>query len=286
MATKSRDYCFTLNNYNEEHVAYLAQLDCVYLVYGKEIASTGTPHLQGYVRFRSPKSVSAAAKALPGNPHVERKMGTCEQAIEYCKKDGDVYERGDVPVTQKQKGDANKRRWEDAFEAAKDGRMEDIPSDLQIRYYNTFKKIREDYLPKPTTLDELQNEWRYGPTGTGKSRTAHEEYPNAFIKKANTKWWDGYDGQEVVIIDDFDKYHVALGFELKIWLDHYPFPAERKGGMKMIRPKKFIVTSNYHPADIWEDERTLNPVLRRVKLVEYQSEEKPPAWHPSYNKLE
>ena len=94
-----------------------------------------------------------------------------------------------------------------------------------------MERIRrlEDYVEKPTTLSSLDNEWRYGPTGTGKSRTAHELYPDAYIKKANTKWWDGYINQEVVIIDDFDKYHVQLGYELKIWLDHYPFPAERKG---------------------------------------------------------
>ena len=44
---------------------------------------------------------------------------------------------------------------------------------------------------------------------------AQEMYPDAYLKKANTKWWDGYVDQEVVIIDDFDKYHVQLGYELK-----------------------------------------------------------------------
>lgn len=42
-------------------------------------------------------------------------------------------------------------------------------------------------------LDSLQNEWHYGPTGTGKSRHVRTKYPDAYIK-SNTKWWCGYDG--------------------------------------------------------------------------------------------
>lgn len=273
--SKSRDYCFTINNYTEDHINLLAEIDCVYVVYGKETGASGTPHLQGYIRFKSPKTLKAASKAVP-NAHLERKAGTVKQAVDYCKKDGDVYERGEIPMTNEEKGACNKRRYEEALQAAKEGRMDDIPADLLTRHYGTYKKIREDYLPKPAALEELNNEWRYGPTGTGKTRGAHEEYPNAYIKKANTKWWDGYNGEEVVIIDDVDRYHVQLGYEFKIWLDHGPFPAERKGGTKLIRPKKFIITSNYHPNEIWQDPQTLDPVLRRVKLVRFGPN--PPNW--------
>lgn len=280
--SRSRDYCFTLNNYTQDQVQYLQDLECVYIVYGKELATTGTPHLQGYVRFKNTKTMSATRKALPGC-HIEIKKGTPAQAIDYCKKDGDVYERGEPPITQEEKGAKNKRRFEEALEAAKEGRLEDIPADLRTRYYSTYDKVAVKYQPKPPSLDSLQNEWRYGPTGTGKTRTAQETYPDAYLKTANTIWWDGYIDQSVVIIDDFDKYHVKNGFDLKIWLDHYPFQAQRKGGSAMIRPEKVIITSNYHPADIWDDEKTLQPILRRVTLIKFGEDEPPTPWHHSYN---
>lgn len=278
---RSRDFCFTTNNYTQEHIDLLELIDCTYVVYGKEVGESGTPHLQGYIRFAHQRTVTSVIKKIPGS-HIEIKKATAEQAIDYCKKDGDVYERGEAPKTQKDKGELNKRRWEEAFLAAKEGRHDDIPADIRMRYYKTIKCIHEDYIKKPEPLNELQNEWRYGATGTGKSRTAQEAYPDAYLKKADTQWWDGYVGQEVVIIDDFDKYHVKLGYQLKIWLDHYPFQAERKGGSALIRPKKIIVTSNYHPSDIWDDEKTLKPILRRVTLVSYGEEELPKPWHPSY----
>lgn len=281
--SKSRDFCYTLNNYTDQHIKILEEIDCQYVVYGKEVGEQGTPHLQGYVRFPNQRTMKSVIAKIPG-AHIEIKKGTCEQAIEYCKKDGVVYERGEAPKTQKEKGDCNKRRFADAFSAAKEGRFDDIPEDLRTRYYGTYKKIREDHLPKPEPLTELQNEWRYGATGTGKSRSAQEMYPDAYLKKANTKWWDGYIDQEIVIIDDFDKYHVQLGYELKIWLDHYPFIAERKGSSSMIRPKKIIITSNYHPNEIWDDNKTLDPVLRRVELVKYGEEQEPTPWHHSYIK--
>lgn len=40
-------------------------------------------------------------------------------------------------------------------------------------------------------LDTLESEWHWGPTGTGKSRSVRNKWPDAFIK-SNDIWWDGY----------------------------------------------------------------------------------------------
>lgn len=81
------------------------------------------------------------------------------------------------------------------------------------------------------------------------------------------KWWDGYDEEKVVLLEDIGLEHKCLGYHFKIWADHYPFKAERKGASSQIRPQQIIVTSNYHPRDIWEDPSILEPILRRFQVI-------------------
>lgn len=54
---------------------------------------------------------------------------------------------------------------------------------------------------KCVDLTELNNEWHWGYTGTGKTRGVRARFPDAFIK-GNNVWWDGYNNEEVVIIDE------------------------------------------------------------------------------------
>ena len=101
------------------------------------------------------------------------------------------------------------------------------------------------------------------PTGQARQR-----YPEAYLKSCN-KWWDGYRGHAVVLIEDFDRKHDVLCHHLKIWADRYPFPAEVKGSSIKIRPQKIVVTSNYHPEDIWMNPCDLEPILRRFKVTKF-----------------
>ena len=75
--------------------------------------------------------------------------------------------------------------------------------------------------------DTLKGEWHYGPTGTGKSRSVRAQYPDAFIK-SNDIWWDGYSGEETVIIEEMGPKQIG-GQHMKQWADHYPFKANQKG---------------------------------------------------------
>lgn len=121
----------------------------------------------------------------------------------------------------------------------------------------------------PPNLSKIENHWFWGKSGTGKSVTARRDFPDFYTKGCN-KWWDGYQDQPAVLIDDFGKCHDVLGYHLKIWADHYPFTAEVKGCAIFIRPKHLIVTSNYHPKEIWpNDPSILEPILRRFKVTEF-----------------
>lgn len=244
-APQSKNYCATINNWNQTHVEHLESMideDAQYIIAGKETApSTGTAHLQCFIQFSKPKTLSYVVSRLPG-AHVTKCNGNATQNITYCtKEDSNAFEFGKKPKTQ---GSGQKELWKNARQAAKDGRFEDIDDQIYSKYINNFKAIHAEAQVMPPPLEHPNHLWIYGETGTGKSHSVATTYPTRYIKNLN-KWWDGYTDQEVVHIDEIDPNHKYLTSFLKQWADKWPFNAEIKGSSKMLRPPKLIVTSNY-----------------------------------------
>ena len=273
--TKARRWTFTINNYKGVPASLPSNMR--YLCFGKEVGKeNGTPHLQGFVEFKNPVYCPSKYFDEYGKGHFEKTRGSVKDNTEYCSKEGDFTEFGRRPVDRRSEqghhgakgGQMEIARWEAALQAAKEGRMDDIPADIYTRYYNTYLKIAARHQAPPEELENLDNLWIVGPHGCGKSTWAHRTYPGCY-KKGFSKWWDGYReedaGHKVVLLDDLHPKWSEKEM-LKNWGDKFPSVAEIKGGSMVIRPEKIIVTSNYQPSECF-GEKDLGPILRRFKVV-------------------
>merc|ERR1711991_765154 len=102
--------------------------------------------------------------------------------------------------------------------------------------------------------------WFWGPSGSGKSRTAFEiaKKVGSYYYKDSTKWFDGYEQQKVVIIDDLATQSREIGQQpgltftfLLTLLDGYPTPVQVKGGYSDFNSEMVIITTPKKPAEMF-----------------------------------
>ena len=92
---------------------------------------------------------------------------------------------------------------------------------ISITQYKTVKQSIDAFKiasTKPLESETTRGTWIYGPPGVGKSRYARDNFPDVYLKP-QSKWFDGYTGQQTILLDDHD--NPCLGHYLKIWMDHY-----------------------------------------------------------------
>lgn len=205
-----------------------------YIICCKEKApTTGHEHIHIYVCFTKP--VMLSMKKICG-AHLEPCKGDHKSNVDYIKKDGNIiFEEGDPP-----KGDVGNidDQWNKLIEQIHTNTV-DKDSRLYARFHNYVDKRVHELKPKKEYEGKLKhkNAWLYGPPGTGKSTSARFcDYKHIYEKNIN-KWWDGFNDQKVVIIEDIDpEKSKALAHHIKVWCDKYPFTGEVKGGSIMINP--------------------------------------------------
>jgi len=278
--SKYRAWTFVVNNYNpeqEKHIQLNVSEEARYIVYGREKApDTGTPHLQGYVYFKNARTHRSVRSIIPSS-WMEPSNASASKNAEYCKKDGDFFEAGEMPCdkteAQKRGGQGNKERWERVAKLARKGDMTAIEDQDPQIFILHGQRLKSLYIPDTKTIDgPMAHEWWVGPSGTGKSRLLWELYPKHFQKQRN-KWWDGYQYEEVVAIEEWSPRNDCTTSNLKEWADRYKFTGEIKGGvLQNLRPKKLIVLSNYTPQQCFLNSEDLEPILRRFTVIYFPNQ--------------
>ncbi len=249
-----RNCCFTWNNPDGLIDFDEAKMD--YLVYQEEVGAEGTYHFQGYCEFKEQLTQGQIKRLLGGDRvHVDRRRGSQEQAINYCK---DVEKR--IPCTEiYEEGTPKNQGKRIDLEAFKNAVGEGMClRDLVEEHYATIARYPRFYtvltqMRRPTRTVDLEVILLIGETGLGKTRSvydAHGESNELFITPLSngTLWWDGYDGHKIVLMDDFagSACHMTLSTLLRL-LDRYPVMAPIKGGFTWWLPDKIFVTTNLLP---------------------------------------
>jgi len=214
------------------------------------------------------KSTLTAVKELFGREaHCEPSRSAA--ADEYVWKEetrvaGTQFELGERPFRRNSETD-----WAAVRTSAIAGDLDAVPPDVFVRNYHSLRRIQKDYshaLPRNGVAAKVF----WGLTGTGKSHRAWEEAgQGAYIKNPSTKWWDGYRGEEDVLIDEFTG-QIGITYLLR-WLDKYPCRVEEKGGDFPLKALRFWICSNTDPRDWYPDANaeTKAALMRRITITHF-----------------
>lgn len=258
--SKSRCWCYTLNNYTEDEVNGLKLIECKYHVLGKEVGEQGTKHIQGYIEFANAISFDSIKSKLV-RAHIEKRRGTRLQAADYCKKDK-LFEEVGVLTLQGERTDIK-----EIMDKIKTHEfvIDDHPNEYARYHVMIDKMIARSYLPRSNPPEVY---WYYGSSGVGKTRNAVELHgiSNTYMKDSS-KWWDGYAQQHCIVIDDFmpkdceEQYRDMLRL-----LDRYPYQGQIKGGYIHIDSPIIIITCEYAPEAVYKNTK-LEQIKRRLTVV-------------------
>lgn len=288
MPSGNRAWCFTLNNPTEEDTRIIQDVQTNLwpflrlFVCQLETGANGTPHYQGYAQFTVQRSLNVVKSLIP-RAHFEVAKGTPQQNRNYCTKpDGRLAEPilvGEWGELRDGSGTGNTLKRSDVVNLIQQdpfiSETEIInKGGLETLVFSTnVLGIARGYLMANHRSHGITCHLYYGDTGTGKSRLAFDLYPDAY-RKASGPWWDGYSGQPVVILDDYDDQFLPIGDLLRA-IDRYPMQVAVKGNFVRLVATTFIITSNLLPREWYPNAppNRLAAVHRRIaKVIAFTSD--------------
>lgn len=271
-APRYRSWILTINNPPDNDLA--KHVHEKYACWQLEKGENGTPHLQVYIQMNRVVTFQSVKDTYP-TAHIEIAHRP-DDAREYCRKEDTreegPWERGDPPAQ------GHRTDIEECVECIQSNLGSKRPLKAAVQgFTNTFVKHSKgimaavNVLIEPRALEEMPKVTvLYGATGTGKTRRAMQELPEAFVWDASKgPWMDGYLGHKEMILEEF---RGQMPFcQLLRLLDRYELQWPIKGGFVEIVASQFIITSPVHPREWYQslesNEGRLDQLLRRLTEV-------------------
>lgn len=288
MPKQTRNICWTIfKDYDETYEQELlnrfeAWKLCSYTIFQWECCpTTGKTHVQGYSEFTKGVRWTTFKNKIDKTAHVEARRGTAQQAADYCRKEESRLEGTSPTDMGTSNGGQGKRT--DLHNAASmicDGRsLRDVALEDPVCFVRHHRGLRA----LQTTLRTEKRTWKptvvilYGPPGTGKTRSVYDThgFDNVYEvptpRSGSEVWFDGYQGHEIILVDDFYGW-LRWSFLLKM-IDRYPHDLPIKGGFTPNLAKFIYFTSNQSPTEWYKynDKIIWEALERRVDNIKHIS---------------
>lgn len=275
MDVRDRNWCITHNNYTEEDFKTYSDYfkTIVYGIIGKEVAGTGTPHLQIFFCLKNARSFKSLTKQFPHSTITPRyKESTNSQASEYCKKEKNFIEFGVLPE-QGKRNDLDEIKDEIMSGLSVDTIIVERPM-VYHQYGRTLHAIEDRKMRQLYRNFKTEGLWICGLSGSGKSTLAFKNFtPQTHYvwKYEASNWQDGYTQQETVILDEF-RGQIKFS-DLLMMVDEHPnYYVSRRGREPLpFTSKNVIITSVLRPEEVYKNLMTndkMEQLLRRIQIQE------------------
>lgn len=242
-----RSWVFTLNNYTDDDINHITErfkLLCNVLYASYEVCPTTlTPHIQGFFTLKRPKRLPGLKKILGDRYHFEKANGDKDDQLNY------IFKEGSAELIKYDNGGQGKRNditdFMDQWKSC--GKRAAVNGDIAtyVKYHKGLEKAWT-ILHEPearTTYPTVT--WLFGPTGIGKSYYGTQ---TTYFICNNYPWFDGYENQDTVILDEIDKWEKPIsGQSLLQLLDRYDINVQVKGHCVRFNPPNIVITSTQHP---------------------------------------
>lgn len=290
--SRNRRYLLTINNpldhgfSREKLIDICKSLNPAYFCMSEEIGlNESTPHVHIYIEFENARYFSSVQKTFNAVPHFDKPYGTPQECKEYVFKEGKWlsdpkgetnlrdthYEWGSIQINEQGKRSDLEQMYTDVENGLKPYEIVK-KNPKMIRYTKQMKEVRQMILSEVFSKEKRFIDVTYisGETGTGKSGYIHEKYPDAFYISNYKNPFDQYDGQNVLVLDEF-REDFEIKFLLKL-LDIYPLLLPCRYSDTWACFQKVIIISNWPLEDQYrklkyEDNETYRAFLRRIHRV-------------------